>query len=52
VNAIKQLFESIEHFFEAQETKRREAYLAQAQSIEDLERRMRALDSNSNFFLP
>jgi len=51
MNVFEKVFDSIEHFFSDLEARRRDAYLAQAQNVADLERRLRAMDSrNGQFF--
>lgn len=45
---INRLLDRIDKFFTERENRRRDEYLAQAQSLEDLERRMRILDSRTD----
>lgn len=52
MSVIGRFFSSIEQYFHRAEVRRVEAYLAQAQNLPDLERRMRALEKSSGFFLP
>lgn len=52
MKAIKSLLNSMERFFHRLETRRIEAYLSEAQNVQDLERRMRLLDKHSYFDLP
>ena len=52
MKAVKSLLNAIERFFYRLEARRIEAYLSQAQNLQDLERRMRVLDKHSGFYLP
>ena len=52
MTVIKRLINTIDQYFYRLEMRRIEAYLAQAQSLEDLERRMRVLDKDVSFRLP
>ena len=52
MNPAKWIFNSIENYFHKLEVRRVEAYLSQAQNVQDLERRMRALENRSTFYLP
>ena len=45
---ISRLLDRIDNFFAERANRRRDAYLAQAQSLEDLERRMRDLESRTD----
>jgi hypothetical protein len=47
MNVFEKVFTSIENFFSALDARRRDAYLAEAQNVADLERRLRAIDSGS-----
>jgi hypothetical protein len=40
------MLDRIDHLLYTQEIRRREAYLAQAQNVEDLEARMRSIESD------
>jgi hypothetical protein len=52
MKTIEQLFSGIERFLHKLEVQRVEAYLSEAQNLQDLERRMRALERRSTFYLP
>jgi hypothetical protein len=47
MNVFRRLLDSLDNYLNQQENRRLEAYLAQAQNLEDLEYRMRRLDSES-----
>jgi Protein of unknown function (DUF3563) len=46
MNVFTKLLDSIDNLLFSQEIRRREAYLAQAQNVQDLETRMRRLESD------
>ncbi|MGH8677199.1 MAG: DUF3563 family protein [Burkholderiales bacterium] len=48
MNPIRRLLEWVDNFFTERANLRRDAYLAQAHSLEDLERRMRDLESRTD----
>jgi polyhydroxyalkanoate synthesis regulator phasin len=52
MNPAKWIVHRIENYFHKLEVQRVEAYLSQAQNVEDLERRMRAIENRSTFYLP
>ena len=52
MKAVKRLLSGIEGFFHRLEMRRIDAYLSQAQNLQDLERRMRLLDKHSGSYLP
>jgi hypothetical protein len=47
MNVLEKVITSIENFFCDLDARRRDAYLAEAQNVADLERRLRAIDSGS-----
>jgi hypothetical protein len=49
---IDRFVTGIERYFYRAEVRRLEAYLSQAQNLQDLERRMRELEKHSGFHLP
>jgi hypothetical protein len=46
---VGRILKSIRNYRNEKENRRREAYLARAESLEDLEHRMRVLDAESNY---
>lgn len=46
---VGRILDSIRNYRNEKENRRREAFLARAESVEDLERRMRILDAESNY---
>jgi len=46
---VGRMLDSIRNYRIEKENRRREAFLARAVSLEDLERRMRILDAESNY---
>jgi hypothetical protein len=46
---VGRILDSMRNYRNEMENRRREAFLARAESLDDLERRMRILDAESNY---